>query len=503
MHAVIYLPNFHLQAVLRFERELRGRPVVVMDDGEPKAAVLEMTDLARAAGVSVGQTSTQAMARCREIVIRPRARPQERAAAEILLQCAYCFSPRIEATADGVCTMDLKGLPVMAAVELGDTGAGQEWAEKILRALAQTDLRAQIGIAETPSMALQAARRAQPVLCVTDAAAFIAMLPISSLDPPAPIAKILCKWGVRDVRAFLALGKDKIAERLGPEAVEMCERVLTHESRPLKLVTPAETFEEFMEFEQPVETLEPLLFVLRRFIEQLARRLDALYLVTQELQLRLGLGSGDCYARVFVVPAPTRDVETLFRMLHTHLENVRTESPIHFLRLGAKPGHSGNYQFGLFETALRDPNQFHETLARLGGLVGPDRSGAPRLLPTYRPDAFAMDVQRITHDAFGNDDETDESAVFGPPGTVNGLALRRFRPPLPATVELREGRPALLHSAQLSGVIVQTNGPWRISGDWWEDHRWSREEWEAQTRDGELCRLLRLEDGWFLDGLFD
>jgi protein ImuB len=283
----------------------------------------------------------------------------------------------------------------------------------------------------------------------------------------------------------------------------MCERALSRHSRPLKRTAPAETFAEFMEFEQPVEMLEPLLFGLRRFVEQLARRLEALYLVAQELRLRLGLTSGDFYDRVFVIPAPTRDVDTLFRMLHTHLENVRTESPIHSLRLDAKPGRAGNYQFGLFETALRDPNQFHETLARLGGLLGPDRAGAPRLRQTHRPDSFIMDVERIAHDAFGDEDGDCQTSASAAPRPACGLTLRRFRPPLAATVEMRAGRPALVHSAILRGAIVEAQGPWRISGDWWDNARWAREEWEAQTREGELCRLVRQDERWFLDGLFD
>ncbi len=502
MHAVIYIPNFHLQAALRLEPELREQAVALMDDRPPKAVVREMTERARAAGVSAGQTSTQAMARCREIVIRLRARAQEAAAAEILLQCAYGFSPRIEATAPGVCTLDLKGLPLAAALANGDTEAAEDWAERLLRALAGMELRAQAGVAETPGLAWQAARRGRPVLCVTEAEAFVATLPVASLEPPPEILDILDRWGVRTVSAFLALGKDKIAERLGAEAVEMCDRARTRESRPLKLAAPQETFEEFMEFAEPVEMLEPLLFGLRRFVEQLARRLEAVYLVAQELRLRLELASGEFYDRVFVIPAPTRDVETLFRTLHTHLENVRTEAPIQALRLSAKPGRAGNYQFGLFETALRDPNQFHETLARLGGLLGPDRAGAPRLLATHRPDSFIMDAERIARDAFGGEEEARPPDAR-PPRQTGGLALRRFRPPVAAVVEMRQGRPALLHSERLSGPLVEAQGPWRISGDWWDRGRWEREEWEAQTRAGELCRLARREEGWYLEGVFD
>jgi protein ImuB len=246
-----------------------------------------------------------------------------------------------------------------------------------------------------------------------------------------------------------------------------------------------------------VESLQPLLFVLRRFIEQLARRLEMLYLVAADLQLRLGLASGETYERLFVIPGPTREVETLFRALQTHLENVRTDSPICSLRLGAKPGRTANYQFGLFNAALRDPAQFHQTLARLTALLGTHRVGTPRLEETHRRDSFRMDLEGITttRDQEPGATQNQEPSM--------GLALRRFRPPLPATVEMRAEKPALLRSATFTGPIAAVRGPWRLSGQWWDREAWARDEWDVQTRHGELLRLARQEEQWSVDGIFD
>src|SRR5690606_13072103 len=97
---------------------------------------------------------------------------------------------------------------------------------------------------------------------------------------------------------------------------------------------------------------------------------------------------GSLYEHWFRIPSPTGKIQTLFRMLQTHLETLRTDSPIGAVRLTATPCNPVTHQFGLFETALRDPNRFAETLARVTALCGPDRAGSPVIEPTHRADAF-------------------------------------------------------------------------------------------------------------------
>ena len=324
------------------------------------------------------------MARCGHLAIKSRSPGAERSAAQALMQTACAFSPNVEATAPGVCTLEMRGLGFA-----GDD-ARVSWMLRMLDTLAQLHLRAQTGLAPTPALALLAARAAQPALIARDPARFVAALPIAALEPPEEIRQVLDLWGIRSVGQLLALGREAVAARLGAEAAALFERVSPDNTRPLKLVAPPEEFEEQTEFEAEIETVEPLLFVLRRFVEQLSRRIDALHLAAAELHLRLGLASGAAVERAFKIPAPTTEVETLFRMLRTYLETVRTDSAIRSLRLRALPCLPQQQQFGLFECALRDPNQFAETLARLTGLCGSDRVGTPRPEATHRPDAFTL-----------------------------------------------------------------------------------------------------------------
>jgi protein ImuB len=249
-----------------------------------------------------------------------------------------------------------------------------------------------------------------------------------------------------------------------------------------------------MEFETEIESLPPLLFILNRFVEQLACRTGLCHFVISQLTLRLRLASGDDLESVLKVPSPTGNKEVLFRMLQTHLENVQTDSPIIALELSAMPCRIEIHQFDLFSGTLRDPNQFAETLARLSALCGADKVGTPVLPDTHRPDAFQIvrpDFENATVTA------TVENRALG-------LKLRRFRPAPPIKVQSQEGAPISVQASQAGGRVEQASGPWRTSGDWWEQEKlWNRDEWDIRTRDGSLYRIYRENENWFLEGVYD
>src|SRR6202035_4648344 len=205
------------------------------------------------------------------------------------------------------------------------------------------------------------------------------------------ILAILHKWGIHTLGQLAAVDKEQFRARLGPEGVRLWERANGRSNRLLKFVQPPESFEESFEFEHEIETAQPLLFMLRRFLEQLTLRLSAIYLVAKEITLRITFSNKERYERCFKIPQPTNDVDLLFRMLHTHLENFRSEHPIVAVSLDAQPIKPASQQFGLFETALKNPQQLYETLARLTALVGADRVGTPVLEETHRPDAFRIE----------------------------------------------------------------------------------------------------------------
>jgi len=151
-YAVIQVADFALQAVVRTEAGLAGKPAALLDDRLKKASVVQTNAPARAAGVMPGLTATQAMARCADIVLRPRAAAAEQEAEAALLTVARSLSPRVERTAEGVCTIDLTGK---------DAATHLPHSREAVERLRSLGLDATAGIGRTPLLALYAARVAQ------------------------------------------------------------------------------------------------------------------------------------------------------------------------------------------------------------------------------------------------------------------------------------------------------------------------------------------------------
>ncbi|HVU23869.1 MAG TPA: DNA polymerase Y family protein [Opitutus sp.] len=483
MFAVLHVTDFPLQAVLRIERGLAAQPVALLDAAQRPPVVLAGTTAARASGVEAGQTAPQAMARCEGLVVLTRREDAEAEARAGLFAAAFSVSPQVEDTAPGRCTIDVTAL----------AGERREPAARAAVArLAELGLSAAAGLAATPLLAGYVAQHAGGRLRVGKEREFLRDLPLAVAEPSRELTEILAAWGVRTLGELTALAKADVAQRLGAEGVALWERAAGGAVRPLKIVAPARTFAAEMALEPAVETLEPLLFVLRRFIDRLALELRNAGFVAGELQLALALADETVYTREFRLPEPTTREEILFRVLHTHLETLHTKAEVCRVALECRPVRPRARQQGLFDSALRDPHGFNETLARVAAVIGADRVGVPVVENSHRPDAVRVATPAAVV----------ESAAR--PAERRGLALRRWRPALAATVELKGAAPAFVWTAAVRGTVKAWTGPWRGSGEWWDAGRaWRREEWDVELESGGVYRLGRGPEGWFLEGEYD
>src|SRR5205807_5751087 len=102
-------------------------------------------------------------------------------------------------------------------------------------------------------------------------------------------------------------------------------------SRPLVPTDAPLHFEEAMELEHPLETLEPLAFVLNRMLESLCARLQARALATNEPRLRMELDSSPpCpeFMHMVRLPVPMLDAKVFLKLLQLDLEVHPPQAPI-------------------------------------------------------------------------------------------------------------------------------------------------------------------------------
>lgn len=170
MFATIYLPNFYLQAALRHQPELSGQPVVLIDDLEKKALIIQLNAAAEQTGVRRGMTPSQGLARSLQLVVKTRILSQEKLLQDILLHFAGTLAPYVEATAAGIST-----------IQFTDANNLMQKMRRVIAQLTEAEIAAQAGIAPTPDASLLAAHLAKPVLQIDDASEFLATLPLETL----------------------------------------------------------------------------------------------------------------------------------------------------------------------------------------------------------------------------------------------------------------------------------------------------------------------------------
>ena len=411
MYAVIWVGNFSLQAVTRIQNSTTPQqvPLAAIAGDAKKSLIVQINEAAQRFGVEVGMTPSQGQARCSHLGLHLVSAAADAEAQNVLLSCARDVAPLIESTSPGICTIEVSGL------------AAENRSRDLARALCQ--LRAQglvatAGIGTTPLLALYAARETTSVRTVENAASFLHALPIAVAEPPPELVPILSGWGLTRLGQLTALSKADLARRLGAAGAALWDRAHGGEPRPLNPHTPPPEFAASLDLEYEIETTEGVLFLLRRFVDRLALELRTLHRAAAEMTLRLKLADETTHERNFRLPEPSTHEDILFRTLHSYLESLQTPSAVVGVGLSITPVRPLARQPGLFETGLRDPHGFAETLARVSAIVGSNQLGTPQLEDTHRPDAVVL---------------TAPLPVVPPQEKVSvwptlGLPLRRFRP---------------------------------------------------------------------------
>lgn len=404
-----------------------------------------------------------------------------------LVDLACQFSPLVQPVDDRTVVFSVAGLGQL----IGDARA---IAAAISRSGARMSLTANLAIASNPSAAVLAAQHLPGVTIMLPGqeARVLAPVPVAALPAEPDVLLTLERWGIRTLGELAALPEMGLVERWGEVGAQLRRMALGEGDQFLNVLQPAVEYELMQELEDPVELLEPLLFIISSQLHDLTEQLQRNGRAARRITIVLKLEEGGEFRRVLELPFPMRDPKALLKQVQLSLEANPPHTATVAVQVQMDAGEPRVVQGGLFLPTVPDPEKLHTLLERLRALAGQNRVGSPEILNTHRPDAYCFRPC-----AFAQSEPKDESHAN------LRLAFRYFRPPLTARVVLRNGQLQRIFSERVSGEVIRAAGPWRSSGEWWGDTVWNRDEWDIVLADHTVHRLYLSVQQWFLDGSYD
>jgi protein ImuB len=353
---------------------LGGRP---WDPG----SVVDRSPAAGALGVRRGQPLGTAHSLVPEGTFLPLDAVRLVAPLEGALEALSTLAPAVEATLDPLA-------PSFGRVLVGIEGLARLWGDEEAVRRRALDLAVpylpgtpRTGIGNTRFGSAVAARtggRAIPAGGWREEAAFLAPLPLGLLPAAPETQERLRVLGLRRMGELAALDRSAVIARLGSEGAELHDLVRGLDRRPLKPRRPVERLRAEAALEPPVETLEPLRFVLHHLCATLCEQLAARgagaarAMLTLSLEHRADEPSQVAYGQA--LPEPAAAAPLLERLLMARLEAAPPGAAVERLTLeldGTAP--EAGQQLTLFERQLAQAARLEWQLASLAIRFGEDR----------------------------------------------------------------------------------------------------------------------------------
>ncbi len=495
MYAVFHPPNFAAQVAAKQRPELRKCAFALVDGEPPAEVVITANKAARIAGVEAGMTKLQAEA-IPGVAVVSRIPEDEATALAVLHTVACMFSPRIESVenAPGTYALDIRGMS-------GLFGDETQLANKLRQRIMAAGFLANVAVAQNfdAAVCLARGRNGIPVVPPGQEANALRDLPLHVLKPTAEQAETFHAWGIRTCGQLAALAETDLISRIGQAGKRL--HLLARGAAPHLMFPIEASFEESlverMELDFPVEMLEPLLFLLARMTDILLESVKSKALAIALLRVVLHLDGGKQHERIVRPALPLEDKPTLLKLLQLDLETHPPSAAILKLELSAQSAAPYRAQHGLFLPQAPEPGRLEILLARLRKLLGEERVGSVELKDDHRPNAFRM-------------------VPFAPPAPKQSeqpsfsvaTALRVCRPPQAVSVALVEDAPVRVFWDGQRYVVHEIAGPWRVSGQWWSEANWCREEWDVRLKAENAERVCRIAFDprsrcWYVQGTYD
>ena len=375
---------------MRAAAESEPLPDLVVVGGQPweQGEVVDCSPQARRLGVERGLPLGTAHRLVPEARFLPARLPAYRRTLEQALDALAAFTPSLEAQPDplergfGQVLLGIEGLHRLWGDEATLTGRVVDIVARLLPG------KPRIGIANTRFGAQVAAVVGRgnlervPVGDAAVEAAYLAPLSIKLLPVDEETRDRLRVFGLTRIGQFGALSRSAVIARFGAQGGELHDLARGLDGRQLRPRKPIAQLRAEAELEPPVETLEPLRFLLRNMCQALCEQLAARGAGATRAVLQLDVERGPAVILEQVLPEPAAAPELLERLLFARLGSVRTPAAA-VTRLAVElRGEQvvAGQQLGLFAPQLARAARLDWQLIGLALRFGPDRLLRARLL---------------------------------------------------------------------------------------------------------------------------
>ncbi len=475
------LPALPLQVA---ERAGVARDALVIAEGSaqrPTVACANAT--ARQAGIREGQAVAAAKALAGELRILDRDPQAERETLERLAGWAGQFTPMVSVEGNGIV------FEVEATLRLFHGHA--QLTSAILRGIRELGYRSALGVAPTPLAARIIARaethglQVRSCLKLQDLRARLAELPLFLFDWPQGTLTRLTDLGVVRLKDILELPHEGLARRFGPEIVLSLDRLLGRVADPRVPYSPPHAFRARVELPAEAESVEALLFPLRRLLAELEGYARGRGAGVQRLALTLEHGRKARTRLDLEFASPERESDFILAIAREKLDRLKLCAPTIALSLRADAllpyvPRNAAWLPGAQEQAV----ERERLVERLAARIGRDRVFGIALGNDHRP-------------------ERDWKSARGASGSDPGSRRCGRRPvwllQRPQRLIIDAGHPSL------QGTLDLVAGPERIEAGWWDGEEVSRDYYVAANPHGEtywIYREHRDPRAWYVHGVF-
>jgi protein ImuB len=351
-------------------------------------------------------------------------------------------------------------------------------------------------------------------------ATYLSRVPLALVPMDDELRDALRALGLRMAGELAALGVDDVERRWGPEGINAWRLAAGDDPRRPGLLRRDAVPAVDVELPAPVETMEPVLFLVRAALDRLVREITSRGRAAAAVAITLTLddarGALPRHAQASALahtvtrevrPArPLARVAPLFERCRTLLDGWTLTAPVTAVSVtipatAPLPGDQGD----LLDTSWKDAAALEAALVRLRAELGPRVVVHPVPHDSHRPERSGAWVEAdIGPWATKATTPSRPTAQSSQPTAT--LAFRLLDPPEAAEVETNaEAAPATLTWRGRHLTILSVLGPERLSGDWWRDP-YSRDYWRCTTSDGELLLFLDRASpaaGWHVQGWYD